>query len=82
MILDLMLPGIDGFQLLRRPRVAVNTTHVLVKPFAFDELLAAPGGHSPSSASWRTSIDDLRDRSAPCWPPSWTSSRPASARST
>jgi DNA-binding response OmpR family regulator len=62
-LLDLMLPGIDGFQLLRKLRGAGNTTHVLVltardavsdrvlgldlgaddyviKPFAFDELLA------------------------------------------
>ena len=62
-ILDLMLPGISGFELLRRLRGAGNTTHVLVltardavadrikgldlgaddylvKPFAFDELLA------------------------------------------
>jgi DNA-binding response OmpR family regulator len=62
-ILDVMLPGIDGFEILRRLRGAGNTTRVLVltaldavadrvagldlgaddylvKPFAFDELLA------------------------------------------
>ena len=62
-ILDVMLPGIDGFEVLRRLRGAGQTTHVLVltardavadrvtgldlgaddylvKPFAFDELLA------------------------------------------
>jgi DNA-binding response OmpR family regulator len=62
-ILDLMLPGIDGLTLLRRLREAGNKTHVLIltakdtlddrvrglnvgaddyliKPFAFEELLA------------------------------------------
>ena len=62
-VLDLMLPGIDGLTLLRRLREAGNKTHVLiltakdtlddrvcglnvgaddylVKPFAFEELLA------------------------------------------
>jgi len=62
-ILDVMLPGTDGFEILRELRRAGNTTHVLVltardsvtdrvtgldlgaddylvKPFAFDELLA------------------------------------------
>jgi len=62
-ILDVMLPGLDGFEILRKLRAAGNTTHVLVltardaitdrvtgldlgadgyivKPFAFDELLA------------------------------------------
>jgi DNA-binding response OmpR family regulator len=62
-ILDVMLPGIDGFEILRKLRGDGNTTHVLVltardaladrvtgldlgaddylvKPFAFDELLA------------------------------------------
>jgi DNA-binding response OmpR family regulator len=62
-IVDVMLPGIDGLEILRRLRAAGNTTHVLlltaldqvtdriagldlgaddyvVKPFAFDELLA------------------------------------------
>jgi two-component system copper resistance phosphate regulon response regulator CusR len=62
-VLDIMLPGMSGFELLRRLRGAGNTTHVLVltardaladrikgldlgaddylvKPFAFDELLA------------------------------------------
>jgi len=62
-VLDLMLPGIDGLAILRALRVAGDTTHVLVltardtvtdrvagldggaddylvKPFAFDELLA------------------------------------------
>jgi DNA-binding response OmpR family regulator len=62
-VLDLMLPGIDGLELLRRLRTRGDTTHVLiltardtvadrvagldlgaddylVKPFAFDELLA------------------------------------------
>ena len=62
-ILDIMLPGVDGFAILRRLRDAGNTTRVLVltardavadrvngldlgaddylvKPFAFDELLA------------------------------------------
>jgi DNA-binding response OmpR family regulator len=62
-ILDVMLPGINGFEILRKLRGAGNPTHVLVltardavtdrvtgldlgaddylvKPFAFDELLA------------------------------------------
>jgi len=62
-VLDIMLPGIDGFEILRRLRRAGNSSHVLVltardavtdritgldlgaddylvKPFAFDELLA------------------------------------------
>jgi DNA-binding response OmpR family regulator len=62
-ILDVMLPGIDGFEILRKLRRAGNSAHVLVltardavsdrvtgldlgaddylvKPFAFDELLA------------------------------------------
>jgi DNA-binding response OmpR family regulator len=62
-ILDVMLPGIDGFEILRSLRAAGNTAYVLiltardavtdrvtgldlgadgylVKPFAFDELLA------------------------------------------
>jgi DNA-binding response OmpR family regulator len=63
LILDVMLPGTDGFEILRKLRSAGNTTRVLVltardaitdrvtgldlgaddylvKPFAFDELLA------------------------------------------
>jgi DNA-binding response OmpR family regulator len=62
-VLDVMLPGLDGFALLRALRIAGNSVHVLVltardavadriqgldlgaddylvKPFAFDELLA------------------------------------------
>jgi DNA-binding response OmpR family regulator len=62
-ILDLMLPGLDGLSLLRQPRAQQNAVHVLiltardrledrvnglqtgaddylVKPFAFEELLA------------------------------------------
>ncbi len=62
-VLDIMLPGIDGLTLLKKMRAAGNATHVLlltaldgvdnkvrgldagaddylVKPFAFDELLA------------------------------------------
>ena len=62
-VLDVMLPGIDGFDILRRLRAAGNATRILmltardavgdrvagldlgaddylVKPFAFDELLA------------------------------------------
>ena len=62
-VLDIMLPGIDGLELLRRMRAKGDTTHVLlltaldsienkvrgldagaddylVKPFAYDELLA------------------------------------------
>lgn len=77
-VLDLMLPGTDGVEILRRLRAAGSTVHVLVltardsvadrvkgldlgaddyliKPFAFDELLArlraltrrAYGGKSP-----------------------------------
>ncbi|HTM20088.1 MAG TPA: response regulator transcription factor [Kofleriaceae bacterium] len=63
LVLDLMLPGVDGLEILRRLRARGDTTHVLiltardtvadrvagldlgaddylVKPFAFDELLA------------------------------------------
>ena len=62
-VLDIMLPGIDGLTLLKKMRAEGNTTHVLlltaldsienkvngldagaddylVKPFAYDELLA------------------------------------------
>lgn len=84
-ILDLMLPGLDGLSLLRRLRVGQNPTHVLiltakdtvenrvtglqtgaddylVKPFAFEELLArvqALCRRSYQRKNPRLTIDDL-----------------------
>jgi len=83
-VLDLMLPGIGGLELLRRLRVAGDTTHVLiltakdtvadrvagldlgaddylVKPFAFEELVARLRALVRRSYRQPSSVISVRD---------------------